>query len=342
MIKVIQVGYGYWGESWVQYLRDDPNFELTALVVRTEETLAKAKEKWALPDSACFTDYDEALKLDAVLVIIVMPHYAHIEFAKKAVEAGKNVLIEKPLCDDMDEAKEFAMWMRGRKERVFVSHNYRYREELWRVRSGIEGGGLGELEFIELDYRAGMTTDPKEHIWNIQGWRGKQVCMQIYEVCIHHFDMFRFLTRSNAKSVYALGWNPEWAVTRGPESLFITIEFENGAKVQFSSHMSSVGAPTEFQGNWQIQCSKGLVTWLSGKGLDISPAADDPGKIPELGCGEFPGTDRKGVLHDLHLALGGEQTDLPTLEDNLNSLAIAAAVLLSAKEKRVVQLSEIL
>lgn len=46
MIKVIQVGYGYWGESWVQYLRDDPNFELTALVVRTEETLAKAKEKW--------------------------------------------------------------------------------------------------------------------------------------------------------------------------------------------------------------------------------------------------------------------------------------------------------
>ena len=160
MIKVIQVGYGYWGESWVQYLRDDPNFELTALVVRTEETLAKAKEKWALPDSACFTDYDEALKLDADLVIIVMPHYAHIEFAKKAVEAGKNVLIEKPLCDDMDEAKEFAMWMRGRKERVFVSHNYRYREELWRVRSGIEGGGLGELEFIELDYRAVMTTDP--------------------------------------------------------------------------------------------------------------------------------------------------------------------------------------
>ena len=44
MIKVIQVGYGYWGESWVQYLRDDPNFELTALVVRTEETLPKAKE----------------------------------------------------------------------------------------------------------------------------------------------------------------------------------------------------------------------------------------------------------------------------------------------------------
>ena len=215
MIRVIQVGYGYWGESWVQYLRDDPNFELAALVVRTEETLQKARVKWKLPNSICFTDYDEALKLDADLVIIVMPHYAHIEFARKAVEAGKNVLIEKPLCDDMDEAKEFAKWMRGRSERVFVSHNYRYREELWCVRSGIESGELGQLEFVELDYRAGMTTDPNEHIWNIQGWRGRQVCMQVYEVCIHHFDMFRFLTRSNAKSVYALGWNPEWAVTRG-------------------------------------------------------------------------------------------------------------------------------
>ena len=49
----------------------------------------------------CFTDIDEALKVDADVVIIVMPHYAHIEFAKKAVLAGKNVLIEKPLCDNL-------------------------------------------------------------------------------------------------------------------------------------------------------------------------------------------------------------------------------------------------
>ena len=101
-MKIIQLGYGYWGESWIDFINKDPDSELAALCVKTEKTLSKAKEKWDLPDSMCFTDIDEALKVDADVVIIVMPHYAHIEFAKKAVLAGKNVLIEKPLCDDLD------------------------------------------------------------------------------------------------------------------------------------------------------------------------------------------------------------------------------------------------
>ena len=87
-MKIIQLGYGYWGESWIDFINKDPDSELAALCVKTEKTLSKAKEKWDLPDSMCFTDIDEALKVDADVVIIVMPHYAHIEFAKKAVLAG--------------------------------------------------------------------------------------------------------------------------------------------------------------------------------------------------------------------------------------------------------------
>ena len=180
-MKIIQLGYGYWGESWIDFINKDPDSELAALCVKTEKTLSKAKEKWDLPDSMCFTDIDEALKVDADVVIIVMPHYAHIEFAKKAVLAGKNVLIEKPLCDDLDEAKEFFRWMEGRKEKVFVSHNYRFRKELWQMKEGFEDGKLGELQFIQVDYRTGKSTDPEEHIWNVQGWRGSQGWMQTYE-----------------------------------------------------------------------------------------------------------------------------------------------------------------
>lgn len=341
-MKVIQVGYGYWGESWIEFINNDPNWELAALVVKTPTTLKKAQDKWNLPDEMCFTDYDAALKVDADVVIIVMPHYAHVEFAKKAVLAGKDVLIEKPLCDDLDEAKEFAQWMQGRKERVFVSHNYRFRNELWQMRRGFENGDLGELQFVQLDYRSGMTTDPQEHVWNVQGWRGSQVCMQVFEVAVHHYDMFRFLTGCNAKSVYATAWNPAWAATKGPESYFVTLEFENGVHVSFSNHMSSVGAETEFQGNWQVQGTRGLVRWISGQGLSLFPASDNPGVLPDADKVEFPGFDRAGVLVELRRALAGEKTDLPTLEDNLNTLAICTAVLRSVKENRVVELKEVL
>lgn len=341
-MKIIQVGYGYWGKSWLQFIADDPNCELAALVVRTPETLKRAQEEWGLPDNRCFNDYDAALELEADVVIIVMPHHTHIEFAKKAVIAGKDVLIEKPLCDDIEEAKEFARWMDGRSERVFVSQNYRYRDEMWQLRHGLTHGDLGSLQFIELDYRAGMTTDPQEHIWNTQGWRGKQVCMQAYEVSIHHFDMLRFLVGSNVKRLYANTWNPEWAITRGPESFFINLEFENGVHALFSTHMSSVGAPTEFQGNWLVQGSRGLVTWHSGQKLKLFPADDNPGRIPTIDETECPGFDRAGILVELQRARLNITSTLPTLEDNLYSLAIASAALISGKEHRVVEMSEII
>lgn len=72
--------------------------------------------------------------------------------------------------------------------------------------------------------------------------------MQAYEVCIHHFDMFRFLTGSNVKSLYADWLEPQVGLTHGPESFFVNLEFENGAHILFSNHMSSVGAPTGVPG----------------------------------------------------------------------------------------------
>ena len=116
-MKIIQLGYGYWGESWIDFINKDPDSELAALCVKTEKTLSKAKEKWDLPDSMCFTDIDEALKVDADVVIIVMPHYAHIEFAKKAVLAGKNVLIEKPPVTILTRPRSSSVGWKGVKKR---------------------------------------------------------------------------------------------------------------------------------------------------------------------------------------------------------------------------------
>lgn len=231
--------------------------------------------------------------------------------------------------------------MSGRRERVFVSQNYRYRDELWQMRQGFSGEALGPLQFIQLTYRAGMTTDPREHEWNVQGWRGKQTNMLCYEICIHHFDMLRFLTGADVRKVYCTGWTPSWGLTKGPESIFLNLEFENGVNAQFAAHTCSVGAPTEFYGDWQVQGTKGLVCWTGKEGLRLCPAADQPGTIPAAGeCG-VPGFDRAGVLRELARARAGKASTLPDLADHLQSLAVSAAALLSAGEGRAVALREL-
>lgn len=339
MRKIIQLGYGYWGESWVGFINDHPGFELAALAAKTPGSLDKAREKWGLADSQLFSDYDAAMQVEADLVLIVLPHYTHDEMARKAVAAGKHVLIEKPLCDDFGQAKCLADFLAGQDKKAFVSHNYRYRDGLWQMKRSLAPGLCGTAAWAELIYRAGMTTDPAEHVWNVQGWRKDQTNMQAIEVNIHHYDMLRFLVDSNVKQVYCMGWKPRWSIAPGIESMFVSMDFDNGFKAMLSSHGSSVGAPTEFQGDWRLQTEGGLVTWLSHSGVAVAPAQDKPGRLAEdAGC---PGFDRQGVLTELARALDGQPSTLPTPQDNLYSLAIPFAALRSSAQGRPVTIEEI-
>lgn len=339
MRKIVQLGYGYWGESWIGFIKDHPGFELAALAAKNPAHLAAAKEKWDLGPSQLFSDYDEAMAADADVVLIVLPHNTHDEMARKAVKAGKHVLIEKPLCDDFGQAKRLAAYLAAQDKKAFVSHNYRYRDGLWQMKASLTPELCGNAVWAELIYRAGMTTDPGEHLWNIQGWRASQTNMQAIEVNIHHYDMLRFLASSNVREVYCMGWKPQWSIAPGVESMFVSLEFENGFRAMLSSHGSSVGAPTEFQGDWRLQTERGLITWLSHKAPAVYPALDKPGVLAASSA--CPGFDRQGVLTELEKALDGKVSTLPSAQDNLYSLAVPFAVLRSAAEGRAVAIEEI-
>ena len=67
-MKIIQVGSSGWAAGWLEYIHNDPDCELAALVSRGGPNLDAAKEKWGIPDEVCCTDYDEALKREAELL----------------------------------------------------------------------------------------------------------------------------------------------------------------------------------------------------------------------------------------------------------------------------------
>ena len=76
--------------------------------------------------------------------------------------------------------------------------------------------------------------------------------------------------------------------------------------------------------------------------MELYPAIDHPGEIPAVEETGFPGFDRAGILRELVHSLGGEKfSALPTLKDNMNTMALCAAVLLSAREGRVVSVDEL-
>lgn len=341
-MKVIQVGSSGWAAGWLEYIHNEGDCELAALVSRGGPNLEAAKAKWSIPDELCLTDYDEALKKEAELVIVALPHKYHIEYAKKAVLAGKNVLIEKPLCDDLDEAMDFLRFMEGRTEKAWVSQNYRFRPQLWQMMASFGDEGIGRPSWANVVFRHGLTNlkNSERTAWQRKDWRREQTSLLFLEVAIHHFDMLRFVSGSNVKSVYARGWNPDWSDLNGVGAAFVLLEFENGFRANYSVTEKSIGFPTGYQCDWIMQTDKGAVKWENDEPNRLDMSLDDKGELRQDFF--FPGKDRAGVLHDLRGQLEGKKGAVPTVFDNINSLAVSFAALRSIAEDRPVLLSEII
>ncbi len=336
--QIIVVGAGYWGSSWLEYIDQSVDWELASLVSRGGPPLERERARWKLKESQCHTSFERALEGPGDVVVITVPHHLHLCYARSALAAGKSVLIEKPLSDDFDDARRFAKEAKDAAPGAWVSQNYRYCEGLWRLRQSLAAGSLGRLLSIRLNFRR---PGKKKPAGPRVEWRKAQWSFLLNEIVIHHFDMCRFLSGSDAMEVFCAAWKQPWHAGEGPESAAAAIRFEDGWTLSFDGHTRALCGPgTEFSGDWLVQTDLGCAVW---RGDDVIWEAAE-GETAELAPpAGFPGPDRAGVLAELSNALdGGRAVALPTVEDNLRSLAMVEAAIRSVRENRVIALSEVL
>jgi scyllo-inositol 2-dehydrogenase (NADP+) len=122
-------------------------FQFYAVTERSQKNAAKR-----YPDVISYDSVDELLNDPKIeLVIVNTPNNTHFEYTKKALEAGKHVLVEKPFAATSAEAKELFDLGRKQNKRVLVYQNRRWDTDFQSVKSAIEGGKLGKL--IEVHFR---------------------------------------------------------------------------------------------------------------------------------------------------------------------------------------------
>ena len=134
----------------------------TTVVWAADPDLKRATDVAAQAEARALTDYREGLReVDAVFILV--PHHLHHPIAMDCLDAGKHVLLEKPLalnlaeCDDMIEAAD-------RAERVLMAaYPHRYRHSMQQFKAAVVGGEYGRL--IMLD----ALMDEKNHEY-IGGW----------------------------------------------------------------------------------------------------------------------------------------------------------------------------
>jgi len=146
-IGIAVVGFGYWGPNVVRNIAERPEFRLMGLCERDAGRATDFSRRY--PGCPVERDLD-ALLLDPRVqaVSIATPPRTHFELARRALEAGKHVLVEKPLATTAAHAEEL-IEIAERAERVLMpGHTFVYSPPVNKVRELIQTGELGDVYFI--------------------------------------------------------------------------------------------------------------------------------------------------------------------------------------------------
>ena len=149
MIEVGLVGFGLAGRAFhAPVIRAVPGLHLSAIVQRSG---TEAAEKY--PDVRIVRSLDELLSMPEVgLVVIATPNDTHYPLARQCLEAGRDVVVDKPFATTLEEAKSLVETAKETGRLLTVYQNRRYDGDFQAIRALVADGTLGRIVRFESAY----------------------------------------------------------------------------------------------------------------------------------------------------------------------------------------------
>jgi predicted dehydrogenase len=139
--KVIVVGAGQWGRNLVRTFHELG--ELAGVAEAHYELRRQLASDY--PNIPLYDDYRESLKTDVAAIVIATPAHTHASIAIEAMEAGKDVFVEKPITLSVEEAEQLVRLAEKRERILMVGHLLLYQPAIQRIKAIIEDGLIGEI-----------------------------------------------------------------------------------------------------------------------------------------------------------------------------------------------------
>ncbi len=167
MVKVAVVGCGYWGPNIIRNFFQIPKSELVAICDTDETRLQQQAAMY--PDLRTETDIDRLLSDPGIeAVAIITPANLHYKLGKKALLAGKHILVEKPLTLSSAEAHELTQLAQEKGLCLMVGHTFEYNSAVLKIKELIDDGVLGKVFYIYANrVNLGRYRDDINAFWNI-------------------------------------------------------------------------------------------------------------------------------------------------------------------------------
>ena len=330
MIRVLQVGAGGFGAVWLGALRQlAGEVSIDALVDHEPAILERAALAEGLPPGRCFTDVGAALADNgADMALVVVPPEAHRPIAVRCLEAGLPVLVEKPLAGTREDSAALVAAARRHGRELAVSQNYRYRPVIETARQVVASGRLGALGQARIEFR---------HHHDFRGtFREAMNHPLLLDMAVHHFDLIRFVTGLEPRTVAAHTWNPPWSQFVGDASAVCVFTMETEARVVYEASWHPRAQFTDWNCRWLLECERGYL--LADRDRVSVCEAPDAHHIAEPGVGavdvplvSLARQDQSATLTDFMRAVRAGEPAPTTAADNLRSLEMVFAAVDSAE-----------
>jgi predicted dehydrogenase len=147
-MKIGLIGYGYWGPNLARNFNANPDLELASICDFSQDRLKAASALYK--ETKLVTDPEELYKdnsLDAIAV--ATPVSTHFELAKRALESGKDVWLEKPMTDKVEQAEALIELAEKNRKILHVDHTFVYTGAVRKIKELVDKGELGNLIYYD-------------------------------------------------------------------------------------------------------------------------------------------------------------------------------------------------
>jgi predicted dehydrogenase len=207
-VNIAVVGLGYWGPNLVRALHDVDGASVEWICDLEPALLEKIGRRY--PAVARTTDLDEVLADESVdAIAVATPVSTHFPLAKRALEAGKHVFVEKPLAASTAAAVELAELAEERGLLLMPGHTFVYSPPVRAIRELIDVGELGEIYFISTSrVNLGLHQPDVSVAWDLGP---------------HDFSILRYWLQETPE--YVAGMSRSCIIPGTPDVAFINLEF---------------------------------------------------------------------------------------------------------------------
>lgn len=210
-MRVALVGLGYWGEKILRNLAALVGPRGVVVADLRSDRLAQFADVY--PGMSFVTSLDAALENEDVrAVVVATPVETHANLARRALEAGRHVLVEKPLAASSHQARELAILGRNRGLIVMVGHTFLFSPRLQAVKAAVETGQVGRLHYLTTSrLNLGLYRSDINVIWDL--------APHDLSIIFHVLEEYPVLVQTTAQSSVMAG---------APDVAFISLTFPSG------------------------------------------------------------------------------------------------------------------